>query len=298
MPKTIKVDFFKVVMPDNAGTTFETLLDRIAHIPLNDDARTRQLNDDPVRLQELHHHADRIEGDMVRTRMDTLPEKSNVETGELSPLDLEEDEGLGEGVAFSYDPASKCLTMQRNHFSISANGFATYCTEIAGFEGYITLEPLISGDAITRLHDFDRVTRLSIKVAGLVGGAALRNSPFSLSHIAEFADEYAGPIVNVDVSMGHQRGSLAKDRVMAVVNWLKRGGRNQEVDVRKIEVSGAARDEKTEILDLLESRIVERRPVEINEQRTVPYTSRRDALRAAWDAQRDRIRAILMRPAQ
>ncbi len=99
--------------------------------------------------------------------MDTLPRKSNVETGQLTLLDLDDDEGLGEETAFLYDPATHCLTIQRNRFGVSANAFATYCTEIGAFESALNLEPIISADAIARLQEFDRVNRLTIKVAGL-----------------------------------------------------------------------------------------------------------------------------------
>lgn len=298
MPKTVKIDFYKVVMPEAAATTFDAVLDRIQQIPLQNEARTREITGDPIRLQELHHHGGYLEGDMVRTRMDTLPRKSNVETGQLTLLDLDDDEGLGEETAFLYDPATRCLTIQRNRYGVSASAFATYCTEIAAFESAISLEPIISGDAIARLQDFDRVNRLTIKVAGLAGGQVLRDTPYSLGHIAAFADDYAGPIVNIDVSMGHQKGSLARDRVRGVVEWLRRQFRDREIDVRRIEVSGSAAGDETQVLDLLESRIVEQRTVEINQNRIVTYASRRNAVRAAWDAQQDRIRAILRRPAQ
>ena len=298
MPKTVNIDFYRVVMPENAATTFDALLDRTEQIPLQNDTRTREITGDPVRLQELHRHGGYLEGDMVRTRMDTLPRRSNIETGQLALLDLDDDEGLGEETAFLYDPATHCLTIQRNRFAVSASAFATYCTEIGAFESAIILEPIISGDAIARLQEFDRVSRLTIKVAGLAGGRVLRDTPYSLGHIAAFADDYAGPIVNIDVSMGHQRGSLARDRVRGVVEWLRRQFRDREVDVRRIEVSGSSAGDETQVLDLLESRIVEHRTVEISRNRIVTYMARRNAVRAAWDAQRDRIRAILTRPAQ
>lgn len=298
MPKTINIDFYKVVMPENAATSFDALLDRIGQIPMHDEARTREITGDPVRLQEVHHHGGHLEGDMVRTRMDTLPRKSNIETGQLALLDLDDDEGLGEETAFLYDPTTRCLTIQRNRFAVSASAFAGYCTEIGAFESSITLEPIISGDAIARLREFDRVNRLEIKVAGLAGGQVLRDSPYSLAHLAEFADDYAGPVVNIEVSMGHRKGSLVRDRVRNVVDWLRGQARDGGVDVRRIEVSGSAPGDDTQVLDLLESRIVEYRTVEVNRNRVVTYTARRNAVRAAWEAQRDRIRAILRRPGQ
>ena len=78
MPKTVNIDFYKVVMPENAATTFEALLARIGQIPMQDEARTREITGDPVRLQELHHHGGHLEGDMVKTRMDTLPRKTDI----------------------------------------------------------------------------------------------------------------------------------------------------------------------------------------------------------------------------
>ena len=295
MAKTIKIDFFRVVMPQDAGTTFDALLDQIAEIPLDNETRTVTSQGDPVRLQELHLRIGYLEGDMVRTRMDTLPEKSNVETGELAPLDLADDEGLGEEAAFLYHPPLGCLAMQRNRFSVSASAFVGYCGEVGNLQSPIVLEPLIAGDAIARLHQFGRISRLQVKVAGLQGGGELRDSPYSLAHIAALADDYAGPIVNIEISMGHQRGSLARARVNDVVGWLR--GRSDEgaLDVRKIEVSGSAPGDETELLDLLESRIIAERRVQTNESRVVPYANRRAAVWSAWEETRDRIQAILGR---
>jgi hypothetical protein len=293
--KTIKIDFFRVVMPQDAGITFEALLNQIAAIPLDNEARTVKTQGDPVRLQELHPRAGYVEGDMVKTRMETLPEKSNVETGELAPLDLAEDEGLGEEAAFLYRPPLGCLAMQRNRFSASASAFVGYCGEVGNLQSAILLEPLISGEAIARLHEFGRINRLQVKVAGLQGGAPLRDSPYSLAHIAALADDYAGPIVNIEISMGRRQGSLARDRVNAVVDWLRGRSADGELDVRKIEVSGSAPGDETELLDLLESRIIAERRVQTNENRVVPYASRRAAVWSAWEEKRDRIQAILGR---
>jgi len=296
MPKTIKIDFFKVAMPEDAEEAFEALLNRIADMPIAEDVRTQRLSSDPVRLQELHHRGGYLEGDMVRTRMDNLPAKSNIDTGELAPLDLEEDEGLGEEAAFLYDPQTACLVMQRNRFSVSATAFATYCSDIGEYQTAIILEPIISGDVIARLHEFDRVRRLRIKVAGLAGGEVLRNTPYSLAHIAAFANDYASPTVNIEVSMGHQGGSLMRQRVNEVVEWLRQRAGGSELEVQQIKVAGSAPGEGTEVLDLLESRIIEERRVDVNEQRIVPYSNRREAVRAAWGEQRQRIQLILRRP--
>ncbi len=54
------------------------------------------------------------------------------------------------------------------------------------------------------------------------------------------------------------------------------------MDVRRIEVSGAAAGDETQVLDLLESRIVVQRAVEVSRNRIVTYTSRRNAVRIAW----------------
>jgi hypothetical protein len=105
-------------------------------------------------------------------------------------------------------------------------------------------------------------------------------------------------VVNIEVSMGHRKGSLVRDRVRNVVDWLRGQAQDGGVDVRRIEVSGSAPGDETQVLDLLESRIVEYRTVEVNRNRVVTYTARRNAVRAAWDAQGDRIRAIFRRPGQ
>ncbi len=60
MPKIVKIDFYKVVMPEAAATTFDALLNRIEQIPLQNEARTREISGDPVHLQELHQHGSHL----------------------------------------------------------------------------------------------------------------------------------------------------------------------------------------------------------------------------------------------
>ena len=71
MQKTVNIDFYKVVMPDTVPNTFHAFLARIAQVPIQDEARSREITGDPVRLQQLQHQRGHLEGDMVRTTMDT-----------------------------------------------------------------------------------------------------------------------------------------------------------------------------------------------------------------------------------
>ena len=67
MKKTANIDFYKVVMPENATNMSHALLARIGQIPIQDEARSREITGDLVRLQQLRHYGGHLEGDMVRT---------------------------------------------------------------------------------------------------------------------------------------------------------------------------------------------------------------------------------------
>ena len=98
MSKLMKVDFYKVVMPENAACKFDEILDRISAIPA-DDHRNVVRAGYPIRLQEATKGGAVWEGEFVRIRMDEIPVKASL-GGAIEPIELEDDEGIGEETAF------------------------------------------------------------------------------------------------------------------------------------------------------------------------------------------------------
>ena len=100
MFRKLKMDFLKVVLPDEFPRSFESVLNAVNVSP-KDDARNAIRNDCPFRLQEARQTGDYWKGEMIRIRMDQLPIKAKL-SGDISSIDLEDDEGIGEETAFLY----------------------------------------------------------------------------------------------------------------------------------------------------------------------------------------------------
>jgi hypothetical protein len=121
--KKIVVDFYRVSITHPNGSRLERLLDQTIASP----AGTRNVNRDRnyIRLQEGSAHGQFWYGEMIRIRMEELPMKAAL-SGTVESLDLEKDEGLGEGTAFLYHIPSRIFALQRNRMGVSASSFAYY----------------------------------------------------------------------------------------------------------------------------------------------------------------------------
>src|SRR5438046_1281762 len=125
MASTVTVDFFRVRIEEQA-VTFQKLLTRI--IALTALERNLKTSDGVLRLHALQAVQQSQEGDMTRIRLTDLPARGSLE-GELSAIDLDDDEGLAEQAAFLYRPATDILLLQRNRNSVTARSFARYVAE-------------------------------------------------------------------------------------------------------------------------------------------------------------------------
>jgi hypothetical protein len=112
MTRQIKINFYRVYMPDGAGITFEGILESVDQSP-NDEGRNLLVRDCPIRLQSLNKLQQGWEGDMIRIRMNEVPIKASL-AGIVEPLEFEDNEGLGEETAFIYNPLIQVLMSQRN----------------------------------------------------------------------------------------------------------------------------------------------------------------------------------------
>ena len=286
MTRLIKVDFYKVVLPDDAQRPFEQIIETIASSP-EDQTRNLQRDANPVRLNEAESGSDLWEGEMIRIRMDEVPVKANLE-GDISPIGLEEDEGIGEETAFLYHIPTEILGLQRNRYAVSPSGFAWYFEEKGGITP-IELEPILREDAIQRLAQMDEVRKLNLHIAGVENMNVFRGLGRGVKGMMTLMDEFGSPNLNVNVSMGRRSGSLVSSTVKSVAKQLARLSQRGETTVRKVEITGRDEDGEKTILDLIEYRMVEAIPVELDPDRTVSRQKRRAAIRTAWRARKQEL---------
>jgi hypothetical protein len=289
--KQISIDFYRVTMP-NGAPTFEHLIQQVSAMPY-DDTRNLEIGANPARLQESgvwnHCH----EGEMVRIRMEMLPRKASLD-GALEDLNFDEDEGLGEETAFLYHPPTMVLAIQRNRIGVSASALTWYFKEKGRIEEPIEIAPVLQRGVMERLAQMQTVRRLEISVAGLDRGLILQNRGHGVADIVRLSEELRAPKVSISLSMGHQRrGGLSLERALAIARNLRELAFDHRNEVQKIEIAGIdAADEKI-VLDLIEERMTNVQLVQPEENRTIPYRARRDAVREAWTGRRGELAEML-----
>ncbi len=177
MAKSIKIEFYRVTMPENAPA-FDTILAAITRLP-NNERRTRSVGGRHVRLREIRQADGIWEGDITRIRMTEVPGKASLD-GDFEPFEFEDDEGIGEETAFLYHARTRVLAIQYNHFGATPSLFARYMEAIGGIEGLIDFQPAINPNVITRLANMEVYRSIEIGLAGLDNSALLGQQGRSL----------------------------------------------------------------------------------------------------------------------
>ena len=161
----MKIDFYKVIMPEDSKTFHECIED--ARKKKDDASRNVEHGDSFFRLDKASYSKkDGVwQGDMTRIRMSGLPSKAN-KNGEKADLGLNDDEGIGEDTTFLFCPAISVLALQRNRFGMSSARFAHYFESICNIDGMIDLEPVIGGESLKRLQKIKEVRGVEVRFAG------------------------------------------------------------------------------------------------------------------------------------
>jgi hypothetical protein len=307
--KKFTIDFYRVVMPEDANATFEDVLDAVAALPANDEQRNVEIRGTPVRLHDLAIRGQRLRhGELVRIRMDEMPVRASL-TGDLDPFDFEDDEGVGEETAFLYHRGLQVLVLQRNRIGVSNYGFVQYfqahAEELLDLDGWITLEPVIEPETMARLRDTRIIRKLDVRFAGVHDPQRLAREAEDtgpapgVSKMLDLIETFAAPAAHIELSMGHERtGTLAVDRVKRTARRLMNigGDRRPEGQVKRIEITGKTGDDEPVFLDLLRDRMIEIGEGELDAERRLPYNVRYRALRNAYSERRDQLRALFAQP--
>jgi hypothetical protein len=289
--RTVGIDFYRVVIPPGAPS-FESFLTGAGDLPA-DDARTLTVRGAPMRLQELSSTEVRYEGDMIRIRMEEVPDRASLD-GDVEPFDLEDDEGMGEHTAFLYYVPYKLLVVQRNRFAVSASALIAYIDQATGFNGPTVLEVVVEPETMAQFGRLMEVRQFEVSVAGIHNPATVRqhNPGVGVRKMTELLHAFESPSARLYFSMGHESGSLPLGRVRDTARRLMRLDRDTPANVRKIEISGYMAGDEYVVLDLMKDRMVESAAIRLTNDRRLPYSRRAAALRSAFTRRRDQLHAL------
>lgn len=283
MPNKIKVDFYRVTVPEHS-IPFENIILADA-ASADDETRNIPINGRPVRLQEATRNRGLIEGDMLRIQMSDLPPKASL-SGEVDNLNFEDDEGLGGETAFVYHPGTKVLAIQRNRSGVSARAFVDYFTQKAALPVGISLEPVIAGDAIVRLARMKETRRFKVRLAGVTNPAFFKQQDKGLGEMVDVLNYFRAPAATIELSMGHAPGGLTLERVVDLASKVVNLDSDGKGEVVTMEISGVLDNDDRDEFDILQYRMIEVVTVDENKHRRSSYKKRHPEIRQAWEKRR------------
>ena len=282
--KKLRLYFYRVYDEDRTNK-FETLFSNIAQL----QGRDRVWTPTSAYSQLMAEEADEngfLSGDFTHVRMENLPPVITADTKPV-PLDLQDDEGLGERAAFVFHKGTRILLMQADRYA-NANRFMAYLwakgagnSELPGFLAPVpdqaTLQAAMNPTVMRSLH---------FKVAGGTGRAALRSLP-SLAKVAEFGDDTEAQNMEVIVSMGRRDGTLKlREAVNVARNLWDTSCRTEDVVTTLKVKAKVAPDSAVETFDLLVGQMKEHITFDTRKVGTrgkvVDYHLRHSELLLAW----------------
>ncbi|MCH7596597.1 MAG: hypothetical protein IID35_08570, partial [Planctomycetes bacterium] len=195
MARTIKIDFYRVEMPESAPAQFHEIIEQVAD-SANDGNRTVSIDKCPVRMQQAEKTDGCWHGDMVRIRMNEGAILTKL-SGETHPIDLDDDEGIGEQTAFLYQPTMNILVVQRNRFAVSASKLARYFESMGGLDEPIVLDPIYTQDAIQRLARLTTIRKFTIRLAGPTNATAFKRQAPHFGGMIDLIEAFQSPRIVV-----------------------------------------------------------------------------------------------------
>ncbi|MEM4721395.1 MAG: DUF6731 family protein [Candidatus Methanomethylicaceae archaeon] len=268
-------------MPENCPISFEQAIAQVANI--SPESRNLQIKSHFIRLLEAHQGPNYWEGDLIRIRMDEMPLKASL-AGPVTPLDLADDEGVGEETAFYYHPPSRVLLFQYNRHSVSASMASYYFRRMAGIEGDIVLEPVLQEDVLVRLARMRIFRKFIFKVSGEQNAQVFQGQGHGVGALTDLIHQFQAPTIEVTLSLGRKRrGSLGLQAVKDTIERLLRFAAGSHPQVERLQIAGREGDgDDIRFIDLLKDRMIEMVHVPLDASRRVPPMERRRALQSAW----------------
>ncbi len=290
MPSKINVDFYRVEILGNTSSTFENIVKAVGN-SANDATRAIEIRYSHTRLQEHGEYPNFCNGDMVRIRMDDIPNVASLD-GDIDPIDLEDDEGLGEQTAFLYQIPTRVLMLQRNGFGVSAFAFRSYFEQKSGVK--IRLDPVMQTDVIERMKTLQTIKSFQVSIAKTNKMYHLKTQDIGVSDTLNLGRHFDADSINLEVSVGNQKSLSIGNVISAVTTWFNHANSKRLGDIKSIKVSGDSGNGTPELLDLLQDWIKESIDINPVNIRRIEYKERAQALRDAWIARRDQLEEMFL----
>lgn len=278
MSKKLTIRFYRITCPD--AVEFPALLKKIKRSSVKD--RTHKINKIPIRAMNLSSDDAFFYGDLIKIRMDELPQIANSQNDELKDLTITADEGLGEAAAFLYHPETNIIAMQFNSHGVREGVFVRYLKHFYKHQEFCELRPILKDDTVEKYNRLKLFTKMQIKLAqGLTSNSTAKNP--SVSHVLNLVKLHDSPTIDLTLSLGHGKKGRSLRDIKSFIDSI-RSGIGSFFDVKKLQVEGKESiGLETEVVDFIQDLLKYEATIQANQNRTYSYTKRKKALLKAWD---------------
>jgi hypothetical protein len=293
MPK-MKFDFYEVVLPRTTPQVFEQLIDML-HSSTNDESRVVEYYDQTlIRFQHGLKENDLYVGEMLRIRMQQIPSKAKV-SGEVNPIDLASNEGVGEPTMFLFDPITRTIVIQKSQAGVAPTAIRHYFeakTKVVP----MSFNPRLQKETMQKLGRMRQVKALEVTVASVTDTSFLQGRVSSVGQALSAINGLGAPTISLKISAGRGKradlGAAAKEEAHAMLDL----NTHLPGAVQKLVITGDIEGlDKPDPLDLLEDKMIERIELPPLTGRGYSYGDRKNAIFEAWERRKVEILSMIDR---
>lgn len=262
MERKVKFEYFEVVSrkKNQSPETPDEPFDLTRWINIADgyslEARTFDYSDERVRLERMKYFDDTDLWllNFLRLRETDIPLRGKIDQ-EAEPIELDDDEFIGEDVSMLYDPELNVVMLQRNIRSLGATGIEKYLNLLWASNGEqeekIYLRPILNPFSFEKASGARYYRKISVRFAQLPPEVSIFNSP--IKKIVEAFGEYQGITAEITISIGQgKKNNLKSETVVETIADIK----NNKSFFKKAQLTlKESEDDKVEILDLIEEKL-------------------------------------------
>jgi hypothetical protein len=207
----------------------------------------------------------------LRIRLNILPGIAT-DTGDFNPLELDDDEYVGEDVAVFYDPQFCIIMVQRNRNSLSPTGLEQYFNLVSNDPAHlISFAAIPLPDYMRNIGNDDLIRKVVMSLSPTNLDTEILPQNSAMASIINGARRCGAVNLTVSISMGRSRGTgtLNRDEVLGLANADLDENTISKYEVYKKENE----DARVEVIDLMLGQL--REEEEFQYTRAYPITYNR-----------------------
>ncbi len=191
----------------------------------------------------------------------------------LKRLTLADGSGLGYPAAFAYHPELKTIALEHSRDTLGIARVLMYLNMAAGL-GKLVGKPVANEPAWDR-YKKGKPRKLTLTLATPQFDAVEGEVNGVLSATSKLNEIFDAPVITIEVSMGHRKGSLNEGMVTKVLNYFTEGV-GKKADVRSLRATVKPDDgSQSDSLDFLNELLVSKGSLELDGDPTGDYAVRK-----------------------